>query len=123
GPGGLARWDRGFAASSVSAPSGFPGAQADCAGEGRAEEHERERHHGEERRELARKLMEDQPASRSGADETEAAREERPQEPSGALGGEVEREPQTEEAVGWAHDAQVRGARREHLGLVAEEPQ
>ena len=67
--------------------------------------------------------MEDQPASRGGADETEAARQERPQEPSGALGGEVEREPQSEEAVGRAHDAQVRGARREHLGLVAEEPQ
>src|SRR5229473_1802519 len=93
----------------------------DRARERGSEDDQRRAHHGEQRRELAAGPVEDQPAARGGDAETARAREERPEEPARALGREVEREPETEEAVRRADDAEVGGAGGEHLGLGAEE--
>jgi len=85
------------------------------------EDHQRRGHHGKERRERAAEPVQDEPAAHRRDDEAGRARQDRPEEPARALGRKVERQPEAEEAVGRADDPEVGGARREHLGLGAEE--
>src|SRR5256885_17198487 len=89
----------GWGERDAPGPAGLPGAERDGAGDDAAEDHERGGHHAEESVQAHAARAHDEPAAGAGHHQPRRAADDRPREAPGALRGEVEREPETEEAV------------------------